>query len=664
MTLPHIQSRRVYVQFDSEPYRDKPTGKLIGSLSKRIASAPVIQVDEESFLMKVKDGHTFIQSIVDGNRDAQHFLYSWLICLDFDNKENDVGLIQKVLDNPFTSNAALWYETFSSGLVPRMRLVFFLDKPISNIDEFTRTYTWVARHYQAIDSSVSDPVKLIFGTNNPGGIIGGTLSISGLSMSKKPVFTQHKYPVKPVKQANTDDRINGIYVRSENIQAIIDHDAPKLKQLMLASDPEALSFTDEQRQIIGFDDRLDQINIATLLGLPYDQFFRDILSEDHTPSAHIIRLSPEGKRNESGRQVYKSFASNATHNKGMNALTLIKKIGSFETAGQALDFIGSVTGYDIETAYQIHTEHVILRNRRYVFGVEPTDHTLADDFPELVAQMKKANQWDFYRMLYTVAIDHITPEPMTGDRRDISFFFSYNQMKALMRLTGIRGTDDHSIRNKLYDLVSLGLIEKLSIDDMAPSIKKKVVTKQKKEAEKYNDPARNHTNMFKLVPLVGIDLDPLRRNFHDLMSREWAIRSNAIATSKGAETQRKIYPQEKPSDLDKQKLRNWKLLEKIIDRHKIMPLNDLTLEWQKQWNRSYKNRNRGQKKEITDTHLFPTKKVSPNAKQEVKELIMIYGKINLKCRTFTKSNKAQIERELGKSLDSSYSRMKVIYKCC
>lgn len=656
------------VQFDRESLSKKLDRKTeaskINRLSSRIGQSPVDKVSGEAFLSKVMHGQTFIQSVVDGYRDTAHYKESHMIVLDFDNKECDIDLLSNVLLNPFTKdNAFVWYESFSSTVEqPRMRVVFALSEPITDVFTFKRAYAWVASHYeQQVDISVDDPVKFIYGTNGAiqqGRVIGQTLLVTE-EMKQYPHTLHDMVSTEPVAQVQRP--VSGLYNLNKHLLAILEGDYEGLRELIATDCPEALQFTYAEENSMTLDDRLDTIDMAAFLGLPESGYFKDIFSPDETPSAHIIRLErvvdEDGKvtyvkGSENGLQVYKSFSSQGS--KGMNLIHIVRKINPQLSLNEAIDFISKVTGFKIQTKFQLDCERTLNLNYNYIFGSH--GRLLYDDFPELVKTLRKHKTWNFYENMFRIAGEVLPAFPMKKDGHGIVFLIDYSKIRESLMNRGITGKSLTSIRNKLSDLTELGLIKKLTLKDIHPRLASLLMAQMR-----YTGHTR-HTGIYQLRMLMATDLDPLKQRLDDYENKAWSVRSNMVATAQGIDKQKEQFPQMQEANLKPNK-REWEILKQIIDKSKVVPINDLTLEYQKKHNRRCKDRLRKQKKEASKLSLYPVKTVSPHAKQRVHELLMAFALPNgYSSGILTKKNKPYIEKEVGCEINSNYYRKSIVYK--
>lgn len=109
-----------------------------------------------------------------------------LVMLDFDNKdENNLYTIEDLEADTFMQeNASFIYKTFSDlfSEVDKFRVVFHLDKLVTENQEIEQIYQALFKKYPQADSSVGQTSRLFFGSNSGYEVIDwdNRLAVSGL----------------------------------------------------------------------------------------------------------------------------------------------------------------------------------------------------------------------------------------------------------------------------------------------------------------------------------------------------------------------------------------------------------------------------------------------------------------------------------------------------
>ncbi|MDD7757845.1 MAG: phage/plasmid primase, P4 family [Aerococcus suis] len=174
---------------DSEKYSEKPKAPQTAAISSRIVNHEVQVTPQELAQMVGEDGQTMVLATMRGKRKKANMKQQEVIALDFDNTEtrldkngevikgqngkakqfktegskySDVGTILK--DSFIQKNAAFIYSTFSfKDDWHKFRVVFFLDRPLTNNTQVEMLYKWLMKRYPNADPAAKDSSRLFFG---------------------------------------------------------------------------------------------------------------------------------------------------------------------------------------------------------------------------------------------------------------------------------------------------------------------------------------------------------------------------------------------------------------------------------------------------------------------------------------------------------------------
>ena len=152
----------ISLHIDNQGYSKKPEGMEIAKISKRITN----NIYETDNLKAVADlisnkGCSWCPAIFSGARTIDTFVSTQLIALDFDEGVTFDEVKQKA--EKYMLPIAFAYETFSSINMSKFRVVFRLDKTITDISEFNFIMSVFMKIFSGCDTSCRDVSRLFFG---------------------------------------------------------------------------------------------------------------------------------------------------------------------------------------------------------------------------------------------------------------------------------------------------------------------------------------------------------------------------------------------------------------------------------------------------------------------------------------------------------------------
>ena len=124
----------ISLHIDNQSYSKKPEDKEIAKISKRITNN-IYKTDNLKEVANIisNKGCSWCPSIFSGSRTIDNCVSTQLIALDFDEGVTFDEVKQKA--EKYMLPIAFAYETFSSVNISKFRVVFRLDKTITDIDE-------------------------------------------------------------------------------------------------------------------------------------------------------------------------------------------------------------------------------------------------------------------------------------------------------------------------------------------------------------------------------------------------------------------------------------------------------------------------------------------------------------------------------------------------
>lgn len=226
----------IKITLDTEKFKTKPSGNTIGIINNRIAKN-ILDMTITDIAKEVgKNGRTWCPAVFKhGKRRISNFEQAQLLALDFDEGMTfeEVTAISQEYNLPI----AFAYETFSSKNCDKFRIVFRLDRPITDKDTFRNAITVLMTIFDKCDKSCKDSARMFFGGKrliccNKNNFI----TLESLEMN----FNKYAYDKKGKSHA---DRFMRSFAKKENI------DINRHNSIMLSG--KNLTFTDSNINING-----------------------------------------------------------------------------------------------------------------------------------------------------------------------------------------------------------------------------------------------------------------------------------------------------------------------------------------------------------------------------------------------------------------------------
>lgn len=283
------------VHVDIKDYKDKPDGMEIKRISNRITKQ-ITEVSEQDLISYISSGYTILPSIMTKGRLKRNFEETSFIFLDFDNVVQPYISYEDMLKNKFVKeNAMFMYKTFSSTTeVNKYRIVFKLDKPIKEQEEFAEVIKTFLTIFPTADRSCRDVSRLFFGSSKENVTeinLENKVELNlikniknNICKSNKDVEDSYREPKKynyHLEHFDTDINSNEItnLIKQNKYIEYRNQILPKLDV--------DLSLIRTKKEMIYFINSLD---MGILLGIPKQECgsFKCVLTEDNNPSSSIF----------------------------------------------------------------------------------------------------------------------------------------------------------------------------------------------------------------------------------------------------------------------------------------------------------------------------------------------------------------------------------------
>ncbi|WP_280157472.1 hypothetical protein P5616_010600 [Priestia aryabhattai] len=291
------------VILDKVEYSSKPSSGEIGSINNRIIKYSPTDISAEKLAEEVTKGKTFIPATfksIGGNikRSKANWESQQVIALDFDE---GLTLDEAKNDEFFKKNAAFLYTTLSHKMSHhKFRIVFVLDKPLTQYKDFEFVIGNLFEQYPSADKACRDGSRLFFGGREAIPFnFNNRLKVSSFaSLNTTPMQDIKSNLNMSVTRVHTNpdpqDSHSNIYAK--NVGLISNRNIKKLQEL-LHIEPVILS----HNEVL---DYLKKQDLRAFLGIKEEGNFIDIFHDENNPSASIY----QSYRNN-GHSLYKCHST-------------------------------------------------------------------------------------------------------------------------------------------------------------------------------------------------------------------------------------------------------------------------------------------------------------------------------------------------------------------
>lgn len=381
-----------------------------------------------------------------------------LVMLDFDNKdENNLYTIEDLeADSFMQENASFIYKTFSDlfSEVDKFRVVFHLDKLVTENQEIEQIYQALFKKYPQADSSVGQTNRLFFGSNSGYEVIDwdNRLDTTKLAEIRN---TDISKEVKPISGEMIDDSIpNYELLRLGRLDIVKEKLGDNYKQ----------EFPDDYNAMNYFK----SLDMREFLELPEDNPFFDIFHKEDNPSASVFYAE------EHGIYLYKCFsASNKYCGNIISLLERYLKISSIEV----VNLLVELTGSTVTNTSQLGQSKFNAQK----FKRELQSGELKQTYPELYQYFSR------YQIEIPIILDFMYDYVYTdenGELRYLNYYSINNLAKQLARATNKKKISIDRTRQILYHMIVTEVVKKKPESEIPENIFNNLILEQKKDSNK------------------------------------------------------------------------------------------------------------------------------------------------------------------------------------
>ncbi|MBT2697029.1 hypothetical protein J7E79_06340 [Bacillus sp. ISL-40] len=271
---------------DTVEYSSKPSGREIGLINNRIIQCNPVEIEAAKLGEEVIKGKTFIPATfksIDGSikRSKVNWESQQVIALDFDE---GLTLDEAKNDVFFKQHAAFLYTTFRHMRSHhKFRVVFVLDKPLTQYKDFEYIIDNLLKRYPQADRACRDGSRLFFGGKEaiPFDFNNQLKVTSFAGLNTTPLQDIQGNLDMSVTRVHTNPEASHSVIYANHNELIRDRNIKKLQEL-LHIEP----FTLSANEVL---DYLKKQDLRALLGIRTEGNFNDIFHDEVNPSASIYQ---------------------------------------------------------------------------------------------------------------------------------------------------------------------------------------------------------------------------------------------------------------------------------------------------------------------------------------------------------------------------------------
>lgn len=165
------QGKTIKLNIDVTAYENKPNGNDTAKIKTRLSNPSSIKdVTITELFNCIAKGNTFCPAVLKGGNKNENWVQQELVAIDIDNEDTstDILTIEQAISllKENHINPLGYYQTFNYiASKPKFRLLFLLDRPITETDEMKFILETLISFIPQADKSCKDLSRLFYGTN-------------------------------------------------------------------------------------------------------------------------------------------------------------------------------------------------------------------------------------------------------------------------------------------------------------------------------------------------------------------------------------------------------------------------------------------------------------------------------------------------------------------
>ena len=417
----------------------------------------LVDISLQDFAKEISiNGKTAVLANIENDILSKHtpIIGQELVMLDFDNKDlNNLYTIDDLEQDTFMQeNACFIYRTFSdeNSEVDKFRVVFHLDKLITNNSEIENIYQELFKKYPQADSSVGQTSRLFFGSNSGYEVIDwdNKLDTKCLLINEK------------VEDSNILEVLSGEML-SENtpIYLLLKYKRYDLVKQKLGNEHSNI-FPDDITASNYFKTR----DMREFLEISDKNPFYDIFHKEDNPSASVYFAK------DIHIYMYKCFSeSNPFHG---DIIKVLKEYLGFRSFSQVMDLLIKVTDSEISYLSEIGQA-----KRDYNdFREQLKYKQLEKNYPELYSYINRYE--DEVIEIMDIMFDFTYLDKTTGELQYLNYL-SLDRITKYVNDRLHKKNSKEKISNIMGLIVVLEMVTKLPPESLPVELKKNLIDKQK-----------------------------------------------------------------------------------------------------------------------------------------------------------------------------------------
>ncbi|EGO8836900.1 hypothetical protein D7L35_13625 [Enterococcus faecalis] len=381
-----------------------------------------------------------------------------VVMLDFDNKyENNLYTIEDLESDSFMQeNASFIYRTFSDlfSEVDKFRVVFHLDKLVTENQEIEQIYQALFKKYPQADTSVGQTSRLFFGSNSGYEVIDWDNRLDTKSLLID----------EDVVDSNSLEVVSGEMIDD----SIPTYELLKLGRLDIVKEKLGDNYKQEFPDDYNAMNYFKSLDMREFLELPNENPFYDIFHEETEPSASVFYAE------KYGIFLYKCFSE--SHPYCGNVVFLLErylKISSIEVVNLLVEISSSkVTNTSKLGQSKFNAQK---------FKKELQSGELEENCPELYKYFSR------YQVEIPIILDFMYDYVYTdenGELRYLNYYSINNLAKQLAKATNKKKISIDRTRQILYHMIVTEIVKKKPEAEIPENIFNNLILEQKKDCTK------------------------------------------------------------------------------------------------------------------------------------------------------------------------------------
>ncbi|AMR96352.1 hypothetical protein AAFA95_001245 [Enterococcus faecalis] len=440
--------------------KEKPKAILVKAISATILEE-LVDISMEEFAEEIAiNGKTAVLAELTEHKLSKQtaIIGQELVMLDFDNKDmNNIYTIEDLEADTFMlDNACFIYRTFSdrNSQVDKFRVVFHLDKLVTENYEIEHIYQELFKKYPQADSSVGQTSRLFFGSNSGYEVIDWVNRLDTTKLAEVR-NTDISKEVKAISGEMIDD-------------SIPNYELLKLGRFDIVKEKLGNNFAGDFPDGIVAGNYFKSLDMRELLELPEGNPFMDIFHEEENPSASVFLNT------EYDIYLYKCFSKTSPFQGDI--IRVVGKLLGLNSYTKIVEVLINITNSNISWNSEIGEARLNALELQKALE----KNTLNLNFPELNTYLSRYRRE--ISILLDLIFDYTYVDKQTGEVKYMNFLSIKSYTKLVKDNLGYN-ISEGKMWNILNVVTVTELIHKVETNKIPKGIFDDLIDKQKKDSE-------------------------------------------------------------------------------------------------------------------------------------------------------------------------------------